>query len=103
MNLQIQIKDINDRDINIGDRVCAYAQNYSEISRSDPDEGGIQVVELDTSKPRPIQDVPLFIGTVAWSEDMLALEVVVERILAKWDSNPSRIRMGGGCYAFELM
>ncbi len=102
MNIEVQVKDINGNEINLGDRVYAYAQNYAEISRSEPDEGGIQVVELDTSKPKPIQDVPLFVGVVAWSEDMLALEIVIEDILVEWGSSPSRIRMGGGCYVYEI-
>lgn len=100
MTLKLDIKDINGKDIEIGSRVYAYAQNYTETLLDEIN--GVEIIEIDITKPRPIADVPLFIGQVIWNSEELAFEIRVEKILADWEIKPAYIRMGGGMYAYEL-
>lgn len=101
MTIEIELKDINGKALAEGSRVCAYAQDYAEISRDE--SGCIPVIEVDQSKPKPIIDVPLFIGQVVWNPEQLAFEIVIENMMVEWNTNPSRVRMGGGNYAYELI
>lgn len=101
MTLIIDVRDMNGVPISEGNRVCAYAQEYDEISRDEV--GGIPVVEVDHGRPKPIKDIPLFIGRVEWSPDQLAFEIAIEKMMVKWEAVPCRVRMGGGQYAYELV
>lgn len=101
MNFQILFKDINGSDINLGDRVCAYAQDYDEVDRQYLH--GVLVVELDSTKPKPIKDIPLFIGKVRFNEEELYVEVLIEKMMVEWENPPCSVRMGGGFYVYELM
>ena len=101
MTLNIDIKDINGRDIQIGSEVCAYARNHSEVLIDKIN--GIAVVELDITKPKPIADLPLFIGKVVWNKEQLSLEILIEKMMTDWDPIPSSVQMGGGSYAYELI
>lgn len=101
MKIEIALKDINGKALAEGSRVCAYAQDYAEISRDE--SGGIPVIEVDHAKPKPIKDVPLFIGRVVWNPEQLAIEIAIEEMLVEWATSPSRVRMGGGNYAYELI
>ena len=101
MTIEIEIKDIDGKTINEGSRVCAYAQDYAEISRDESE--GVPVVELDHTRPKPIKDVPLFVGRVFWNAEELAVEIAIEKLLVKWEHAPAYVRMGGGNYAYGLI
>ena len=101
MTIEIEIKDIDGNPIVEGSRVLAYAQDYEEVSRDE--SGNIPVIEVDHTRPKPIKDVPLFIGCVVWNPEELALEIAIEKMLVKWQTNPSRVRMGGGNYEYGLV
>lgn len=101
MTITVELNDINGTPLSEGSKVCAYAQEYAEISRDD--SGDIPIIEVDHARPRPIKDVPLFIGRVAWDAEQLAFEIVIEKMMVKWESEPCRVRMGGGHYAYELI
>lgn len=101
MKLEIELKDINGSPIEIGDKVCAYAQEYAEVSRDE--SNGVPVIELDRARPKPIRDVPLFIGRVVWDAEQLAFEIAIEKLMVDWEAQPSSVRMGGGHYVYELV
>lgn len=100
MKLEIELNDVNDKPINIGDRVIAYEQAYKIIEVGYYDELD-RVVVVDMEKPLPTKDIPLFIGKVAWNKDDLCLELIVEKLLADWEPKPATIKMVNG-YAYEL-
>lgn len=101
MILTVIIKDINGHEIVEGSRVCAYEQNYVEVSR---DESGlVPIIEVDSSRPIPVKDVPLFIGHVRWDDEQLCFMVVIEKMMVDWNPAPCSVHMGGGSYTYELM
>lgn len=101
MNIEIKLHDINGNPINIGDRVLVYEQRYAEFSRDE--SGPVTVICLDQTRPKPIVDAPLVSGIVIWSPTELAVEIKVDKYFQNWQTKPSHIKAGGGCYAFELI
>ena len=101
MTLEIELKDINGNEIKEGSKVCAYVQDYVEMYHYRSDDAPIVV--LDHTKPKPIKDVPLFIGKVVWNNEQLAFEILIEKMMTDWNPIPSSIKMGGGAYAYELI
>ena len=102
MTIEFQLTDINGSPLKEGSRVTAYGQDYEEISRDDSDPS-CPIIEEDHSKPKPIKDVPLFQGIVVWNPEQLAMEIVIEKMMVKWETKPCRVRMGGGSYVYELV
>lgn len=77
MTITTSFKDIDGRDINLGDKVFVFSQEYEVIEEDYSD--GVPVIMVDFSKPLPIKDVPLFLGRVEWCDDRKALIVRVEK------------------------
>lgn len=102
MTIHLDLKDINGQPLDHGSRVVAYAQEYEEVSRDESDPS-CPIVEEDHDKPRPIKDVPLFIGRVMWNPEQMAVQVRIEKMMVKWECEVSSVRMGGGGYAYELL
>lgn len=90
--------DIDGNPIKIGDYVWVYPQQYEEVSRDT--SGEIDVVEVDSSRPKPVLDVPLYAGTVQWSDYDLRFEVRIERDFGK--HGIVSVGLGGGNYAFQI-
>lgn len=90
--------DIDGDPIKVGDYVWVYPQQYEQIS-SDTSEG-IEVVEVDSSQPLPILDVPLYAGTVQWSDYDLRFEVKVVQDFC--ERGVVSVGLGGGNYAFHI-
>lgn len=93
--------DLQGRPLKLGDRVIAYAQHYEEKPRDD--SHGIPIVELDIAQPKPVSDVPLFRGTVAWDPHGLAYIVNIDEMLIYWGIVPAFVCLGGGAYSYELV
>lgn len=93
--------DLQGRPLKLGDKVIAYAQRYAEKSRDD--SHGIPIVELDIAQPKPVSDVPLFRGTVAWDPHGLAYIANIDEMLILWDIVPAFVHLGGGAYAYEII
>ncbi len=98
MSREFVITGLDGVPIHDGDKVFAFAQNY----KSTLIEGGdVPIYEEQHDKPLPVKDVPLFRGTVVWSEDQLAYQVKVSWACPQWRNPPSAIHMGGGHYAYQ--
>lgn len=67
MEPQFEFKDIDGKDIKLRDRVFVFSQDYEVIAADYSDR--VPVVLVDSNKPLPLKDVPLFIGTVYWSDE----------------------------------
>lgn len=101
-NLRIEIRDINGTPIVAGSRVCVYPQEYAVISRSNTEYGETPTALVDSRRPLPIKDLPLFIGRVRWNQYLLAFDVAVEQVLGATLGQVS-VTMGGGNYAYEVL
>jgi hypothetical protein len=100
MKIEFELKDINGEDLQLGDLVWVYRQDYEEIGREE-DEGGL-CIEIDITKPRAITDVPLFIGKLVWQEDLYQLDLEVCEVVDDVYRNLGSISLGIG-YALEKM
>lgn len=102
MTLTFDLRDLNGRSVNLGDKICAYAQEY-EVTHREETPGETPVECLDTTRPKPFKDVPLFIGRVVWSDAALALEVKIEEVMVRWEIKPASVFLGGGQFVFEVL
>ena len=99
MTIHVEVNDINGQPLALGDEVVAYALEYAEVSRDE--SWGIPVIEVDSSRPKPLRDVPLFRGRIVWDAGRLDLEVEILETLemfVEWETKPSRVRMAGYLY-----
>lgn len=97
---EIICSDLDGKFIYEGDEVFGYSQNFA--IKGSFELGDISVLEEDHSKPLPVADDPRFRGEVVWCDEMLAYQIKVSELIGKWETQPSRIMMGGGHYAYQL-
>lgn len=94
---EIVTKDMDGNDLLEGDRVMAFQARYETTRIED------NIYEEHHDRPLPTRDVPLFIGSIYWSKEMLAWWIKVEKILVEWETKPCGIAMGGGSYLYQKM
>jgi hypothetical protein len=100
MNIEFSLKDINGEELELGDLVWVYNQDYEEVGREEDEDG--TVVEIDITRPRPVADIPVFIGKLVWQEDLYQLDLeIVTRIDRNYEGVGS-VSLGIG-FALEKM
>ena len=75
------LKDIDGQELQLGDRVFAFEQEYESVVVEEDED--ISIVEIDRSKPLPLLDVPLYIGRLTWDPEFMQVMVKVERTLVE--------------------
>lgn len=104
---EIVCKDMNGEPIHEGDRVMGFEQRYHSTLVGHGSVPGcddeLPIYEIDTSKPLPSPDVPLFRGQVYWSEDMLAYWIKLDWVTEQWNPSPCCLQMGGAGYSYQLV
>lgn len=99
MRIETEINDINGTPLQLGDTVLAYAQEYEEVSRDE--SCGVPIAQVDTARPKPLKDVPLFKGRIEWDAEQMALQIRIEQVLVNWEPKPAVVQMGG--YVYEKL
>lgn len=104
--IKTELLDINGTPLRLGDYVIAYAQDYEEVKPTvrihDPAEivtDTLKVVELDDSKPKPVKDVPLFVGHIDWDDYGKSIIVRLHKSMTPMELQPAHARFCD--YLFE--
>ncbi len=105
MTIKAEIRDMNGVPLALGQRVRVYEQRHAVVERNDV--CGVPVVTVDTARPLPVADVPLFEGVLRWNEFEAMLEITVERLWAWGEDDgmptPTAVKFGGASYAVEAV